>query len=274
MPKHQLSLTLINHQVAESIIQQRAEDGYINATQLCAAAGKRWHNYLRNETTGNFIRALASKTRISVPLLYQQVTAESGTHSTWVHPKIAIHLAQWLSADFAVQVSEWVYDWMSGVNRVPTALPYHLRRHMLNIGKIPSHSHFSILQELTNTLIAPLEANGYTLPDHMMPDISQGKMFCKFARETLKLDTDALPTYEHEFEGRPSVQAKLYPLEYLGAFRNYIGTKWMPERAAGYFQERDPGALPALDAVLRLTYTEPRANAANKPTLVRRKRSA
>jgi len=260
---HQSSLNLISHHVADSIIQQRAEDGYINATDLCNAAGKRWYNYLRNETTGHFLRALSAKTQISVLLLNQQVTSPQGTHSTWVHPKVAIHLAQWLSADFAVQVSEWIYDWMSGASRPkePT-LPYHLRRHMLNLGKIPP-THFSILQEMTNTLIAPLEVRGYTLPESLMPDISQGKMFCKFLRDELNIDTDSLPTYVHEFEDGRTVVAKLYPIEVLVAFRNYINQVWMPQRAAGYFKERDPSALPKLDQLLMITQTR----AANAPRL-------
>jgi len=272
-PTHQSSLNLISHKVANSIIQQRTEDGYINATDLCNAAGKRWYNYLRNETTGHFLRALSAKTQISVLLLNQQVTSSEGVHSTWVHPKVAIHLAQWLSADFAVQVSEWIYDWMSGNKQQPReiTLPYHLRRHMLNIGKIPP-THFSILQEMTNTLIAPLEVRGYTLPESMMPDISQGRMFCKFLRDQLGIDTDALPTYTHEFEGRASVEAKLYPIEFLVEFRNYINQVWMPERAAGYFSERDPLALPMLDQLLMIGNTPP----ANKARLMppRRPRAA
>ena len=257
MPSHQYSFELITHEVAKSLIQQRNGDGYINATQLCQAAGKRWHNYIRNETTGNFMRALSEKTRISVSLLNQQVTTSEGVTSTWVHPKVAIHLAQWLSADFAVQVSEWVFDWMNGTKK-SAELPYHLRRHMANIASVPP-THFSILQEMTMSLIAPLEAHGYSLPEHMVPDISQGRMFCKFAREELGLDTDALLTYTHRYEGRAPVQAKLYPIEYLGKFRTFINNVWMPERAAAYFKERDPLALPFLDKVLHITYSEPKA---------------
>ena len=251
-PKHQSSFHLITHQIDRNIIDQRASDGYINASQLCKVAGKRWHNYVRNETTGHFLRALEAKTRISVSLLNQEVIDENGLHSTWVHPKVAIHLAQWLSADFAVQVSEWVYEWMSGTPQQPRQLPYHLRRHMLNLGKIPA-THFSILQELTASLIGPLEAQGYTMPQSMMPDISQGKMFCKFARENLGLDTDSLPTYKHEFEDKRIVDAKLYPVEALGQFRAYIANVWLVERAAQYFRERDPDALPYLDRFLQLT---------------------
>lgn len=272
MPSHQYSLSLISHQVENAVVQQRKDDGYINATNLCTAAGKRWHNYVRNETTGHFLRALEGKTRISVLLLIQQVTSEDGSHSTWVHPKVAIHLAQWLSAEFAVQVSEWVYDWMNGSAKPSqeAQLPYHLRRHMLNLSKVPS-THFSILQEMTNTLIAPLEVRGYTLPEKLMPDISQGRMFCKFLRDELKIDTDSLPMYWHEFEDRPPVEAKLYPIEFLAAFRTYISNKWLPERAAGYFKERDPSALPSLDQMLRITHSPNTGKPpANRPSFKRK----
>ncbi len=261
MPKHQFSLELITHHVENAVIQQRASDGYINATELCNAAGKRWHNYVRNETTGHFLRALAAKTRISVSLLVQEVRAGTadGVPSTWVHPKVATHLAQWVSADFAVLVTEWVHDWLSGGGpQVPKAMPYHLDRHMKNVGKVPM-SHFSILQEMTMALIAPLEAVGYTLGPKLVPDISQGKMFCKYARETLDIDTDSLPTYDHEYSDGRVFPAKLYPVEHLGHFRTFINEVWMPERAVAYFKERDPQALPYLDKVLRISYQPPRA---------------
>ncbi len=271
MPKHQYSLELITHTVNSNVIEQRASDGYINATQLCKSAGKRWHNYVRNETTGHFLRALATKTRISVLLLNQQVTEADGSHSTWVHPQVALHLAQWLSAEFAVQVTEWIQDWMSGKQpgRKPAALPYHLERHMANVNKVPL-THFSILQEMTMTLIAPLEALGYSLPPSMVPDISQGKMFCKFARETLGLDTDALPTYTHTFPDGREAAAKLYPVEHLGSFRRFISETWMPERAEGYFRERDPQALPLLDKILHISYDPPRTTKA-APRITRKR---
>ncbi len=265
MPTHQYSLSLINHKVENSVIDQRADDGYINATAMCKAAGKLFGHYNETVSTKAFLAELSSDIGITISELVQVIKGgDPHLQGTWVHPQVAINLAQWLSPKFAVQVSKWVYEWMSGKGQPkpePT-LPYHLRRHMLNIGKVPT-THFSILQEMTNSLIAPLEAQGYTLPEKLMPDISQGKMFCQFARKELGIDTDALPTYTHEFEGRPSVQAKLYPLKHLGAFREYIGDIWMPQRAAGYFKDRDPNALPALDKVLRISYSP----AVNAPTL-------
>jgi len=37
-----------------------------------------------------------------------------GNHTgTCVHPKVAVNLAQWLSPEFAVHVSNWIYDLMT-----------------------------------------------------------------------------------------------------------------------------------------------------------------
>ena len=106
-----------------------------------------------------------------------------------------------------------------------------------------------------------MEMQGYTLPEKFVPDISQGKMFCKFLRGQHHIDTDALPMYEHEYPDGRRVQAKLYPVEILSHFRKYVNEVWMPERAAAYFSERDPAALLALDKVLHITYQAPKPKA-------------
>jgi len=253
MQPHQLSLQFIRRNVNGGVIEQRSSDGYVNATQLCHIAGKRWYNYVRNETTGQFLRALEAKTQIRVSELIQEVRDSHGVASTWVHPKVAIHLAQWLSADFAVQVSEWIFDWMSG-GGAPAgrpALPYHIQRHMENLQRIPP-THFSILQEMSFTLLGPLEAQGYSLPERLVPDISQGRMFCDFLRKHKLADPAYLPTYKHRFPDGREVDAKLYPLHLLVHFRQFIAETWLPKRAAAYFKERDPQALPYLDKVLLL----------------------
>lgn len=106
---------LLSHTLNASEIRQREDDGYIHATALCQAAGKRLNNYLRNEQTQDFLKALESDALISVSKLVTIVRGRGDrvTQGTWVHPKVAIHLAMWLSPEFAVQVTTWVYDWMS-----------------------------------------------------------------------------------------------------------------------------------------------------------------
>lgn len=250
-PQHQYSLSLIPHQVGSSVVQQRAHDGYINATALCQAAGKRMGHYLENSGTKDFLEELASDIGIPTSQLIQIVRSGNEPQGSWVHPQVAIHLGQWLSAKFAVQVSKWVYDWMSGKGQ-PAKLPYHLERHLMNQNKIPL-GYFSVLQEMTNFLVGPMEANGYRLPEKCMPDIAQAKMLCKYLRDQCGVDTKTLTKYPHEFPDGRLVQANLYPVEYLGAFRRLMADVWMPQHAAAYFKARDPDALPALDKILLLS---------------------
>lgn len=251
MPTHQLSLTLIPHKVAESTVDQRAKDGYVNATAMCRVAGKLVGHYIENKNTKEFVAALEADIGIPISELVQVVKGgEPHLQGTWVHPQVAINLATWLSPRFAVQVSKWVVDWLSG-NGQPVKLPYHLERHMLNIHKIPG-GYFSVLQEMTNFLVGPLEAQGYRLPEHLMPDISQAKMLCKHLRDDAGIDTSALPKYTHEFPDGRKVEANLYSVDFLAQFRRLMAEVWMPHSGPAYFQKRDPNALPALDNILLL----------------------
>lgn len=249
----QYQLALVPHTYQGSLIQQRAADGYINATAMCKASGKEWSNYRQNSTTRDFLEALEGSLGIPRDIIVQSVTTGANeTRGTWVHPQVAINLAQWLSADFAVKVSQWVFDWMSGkgIPQKPAELPFHLRRYLANQGNVPA-GHFSILTELTLCLVAPLEALGYRLPEKLWPDISSGKMFAKFLRDEHGVDTNALPTYVHVFEDqRAAVQAKAYPEELLPHFRRHFREVWLPKRAADYFADRDPLALTYLPRLL------------------------
>lgn len=254
MASHQLSLALISHKVQDSVIEQRADDGYINATAMCKAAGKKMNDYMRLATTGAYLAELSADTGIPVTELLQIIQGgEPHLQGTWVHPQVSTHLAQWLSPKFAVQVSKWIQEWLSGKHS-PTKLPYHLERHMLNFHKIPT-GYFSVLQEMTNRLTAPMEAHGYRMPDNMMPDISQAKMLCKHLRDKHGIDTNSLEKYTHSFPDGREVQANLYPVKYLGDFHVLMAEVWMPTRAAIYFKGKDPVALLALDKMMLLTAT-------------------
>jgi hypothetical protein len=173
------------------------------------------------------------------------------TKGTWVHPQVAINLGQWLSPKFAVQVSKWVYDWIStGAVSGPARLPFHVRRYVMNQKNVPP-GHFSVLSEITLALIGPMEAEGYTLPEKLWPDISQGLIFARWLREKKGINTDEMPTYKHEFEdGRPPILAKAYPNELLPYFRQHFAEIWLRYRAVKYFREREAEALEYLPKVL------------------------
>jgi hypothetical protein len=112
------------------VIISRSQDNYINATQLCQAGGKRFNHWYSLDTTKQLINALKSKT--GIPVLDQindtdteAVITASGTYplieinkggndkhnqDTWIHPDLAIQLAQWISPIFALQVSSWIRE--------------------------------------------------------------------------------------------------------------------------------------------------------------------
>jgi KilA-N domain len=122
------------------------------------AAGRPWSRYWELPTAKAFAQELSFDLGIPISTLIQSMKGgDIRFQGTWVHPQVAINLAQWLSARFAVQVSQWIYDWMSGSApaSVADAVPYHLRRYVANQPNVPV-AHFSVLTEMTQMLIAPL----------------------------------------------------------------------------------------------------------------------
>ena len=244
-------LSLISHEIEGKLVHQRAVDGYVNATAMCNAVGKQFFDYRRLKSTEEFLAELASDTGIPVSQLVLSLKGNTSSYQqgTWVHPDVAIHLGQWLSPKFAVAVARWVREWMAGKMPKGNKLPYHIERYMANRSGIP-HTHFSMLNEMIFGLIAPLETQGYTLPDRMVPDISMGRMFCKWLRTAKGVDTNGLPTYDHRFADGRVVQAKLYPNSVLADFRKHFNEEWLPNHAVEYFEERDSTAVPHLKKLL------------------------
>lgn len=247
----QTELALIDRNVDKDHIQQRLIDGYINATALCQASGKQLGHYLENVSTKAFLTMLSADIGIPISELVQIIRGGRIEYQgTWVHPQVAIHLGQWASPKFAVQVSKWVFEWMSG--KVPNVkrLPYHLQRYLINRTEIPP-THFSIFNEIVYNLIAPLEDLGYELPDKLVPDISQGKMFAKWIREAKGLEPNDFPVYTHTYpDGRVIPNVKLYPNSLLGDFRDHFTNVWLKNHSTKYFAERDTNALPYLEQML------------------------
>ena len=244
----QLPLALIPHQVENSLIHQRAIDGYVNATAMCKAVGKLFNDYSRLKITQEFFTELGRSTGIPVDqLMFTTMSGPNEGRGTWVHPDIAINLGQWCSPKFAVAVSQWVREWITGKFRAN--LPYHIERYIANRSEIPI-THFSMLNEMIFALIAPLESSGYTLPDNMVPDISEGRMFCKWLRDEKGIDTDSLPIYRHVYADGRVVYPKLYPNEVLADFRKHFHEIWLPKKSEKYFAERDPKALQFLPKLL------------------------
>jgi len=67
-------------------ISRRTSDGYVNATAMCKANGKRWKDYRESD----------------------RCQGQGG--GTWVHPQVAVDLARWISAPFAVWMDGWFLE--------------------------------------------------------------------------------------------------------------------------------------------------------------------
>jgi cell division protein FtsB len=93
-------------------IEYREEDGYINVSNLCKAGGKQFNGWNRLEKTKGFLKALSSSTQIHVDELIKYKSGSNSERATWVHPQVAINIAQWVSPSFDVKVSSWVYEIM------------------------------------------------------------------------------------------------------------------------------------------------------------------
>jgi hypothetical protein len=241
-------LALIPRVEEGEIIPQRVGDGYISATALCKSVGKRFSDYSNLKVTQEFIVELSKQTQLGKEQLIHVINwGDPKSHGTWVHPFLAINLGQWLSPKFAVKVSQWVNEWQQGGSKA--VMPTHIERYMQNRSKIP-YTHFSMLNELTLNLIAPLEQAGYSLPQKMVPDISEGRMFCKWLRDNRGIEPNEFPTYAHEYPDGRVVKAKLYPNDLYEDFRKHFNETWLPNQAPKYFGERDLTALQFVETLL------------------------
>lgn len=89
----------------------RKKDGFVDVTNLCKAGGKKFNDWNRLEKTQAFLRVLSGSVGIPADLLIQSVTGgKNDDRKTWVHPQVAINIAQWISPEFDVQVSRWVFE--------------------------------------------------------------------------------------------------------------------------------------------------------------------
>ena len=94
-------------------IPRRTTDGYFNATAMCKANGKQWSKYRESDRCQTYLDALAETSEIRMFDLIESRQGQGG--GTWVHPQVAVDLARWISAPFAV----WMDGWFLGeINRL------------------------------------------------------------------------------------------------------------------------------------------------------------
>jgi hypothetical protein len=114
------NITLIDKNDQPYAIICRESDGYIDVTNLCKAGGRLYHTWRRKTTTEEFLKILeddmkseyqkdSTRQKCTVELILQE-HGGNGERHIWVHPKVAINIAQWISPKFDVQVTKWVHQ--------------------------------------------------------------------------------------------------------------------------------------------------------------------
>ena len=102
----------------------RDSDGFINATSLCKAGGKLFANWFRLDSTKELIKCLEDEIQLGHSKseycdihnpASQLIDVKKGNSSrfsqgSWIHPDLAVQLAQWLSPTFALKVSKWIRE--------------------------------------------------------------------------------------------------------------------------------------------------------------------
>lgn len=104
-------------------IARRTTDGYVNATAMCKANGKRWKDYRESDRCQRYLDALESVAGISVHDLVESRSGGAGGGGTWVHPQVAVDLARWISAEFAVWMDGWFLEELEQRRTQTTAAP-------------------------------------------------------------------------------------------------------------------------------------------------------
>ncbi|MCP9913197.1 KilA-N domain-containing protein [Cyanobium sp. BA20m-14] len=98
-------------------ISLRTSDGYVNDTAMCKANNKQWSKYRESDRCQTYLDALAETSVIRMFDLIESRQGQGG--GTWVHPQVAVDLARWISAPFAVWMDGWFLESVQQAQRAP-----------------------------------------------------------------------------------------------------------------------------------------------------------
>jgi hypothetical protein len=126
----------VSRDVNGILIEHRQTDGFINATAMSVAHLKDLNDWFTTKDTLELFAALAEDLGVEIKtgdirnleasrlsaskyvemfpgLIFSKRGAPEVGGGTWLHPDLAIQLAQWCNKSFALQVSRWVREWMT-----------------------------------------------------------------------------------------------------------------------------------------------------------------
>ena len=108
------------------------ETAFFNATVAAKAFGKKINDWLRLESTAEYITALIASHQCYVagnPVSEQNQLVrivhggDPANQGTWLHAKLAVPYARWLNANFAVWCDEIIFNLLRGGEPSPASRP-------------------------------------------------------------------------------------------------------------------------------------------------------
>ena len=106
------------------------EKNFLDATSIAKHFDKFVKDYLKTAQTQDYINALAQNLSVGNIILTANdlvVVRQGGAiQGTWLHPKLAVNFARWLSADFAVWCDLKIDELIKN-HQNPTAVSTHSR---------------------------------------------------------------------------------------------------------------------------------------------------
>lgn len=157
------------------------EDGWFNATEIAAQYDKRPTDWLKLDSTKNYLPVLAGFLKCEESSLLK---SKRGRYSdgTWLHPKLAVAFARWLDTRFAVWCDLQIDMILRGTHphndwrrlRHEAASSYKvmsaiLQTSRLSAGKTTAPHHFANEAKLVNWALTgefkPLDRDGLTLDE-------------------------------------------------------------------------------------------------------------
>lgn len=144
-------------------------DGWLHATEIAERFGKEPAQWLRLDSTKEYIQRLSERMEKSNVgkshiTLVKTRRGNTSTSGTWLHPKLAVKFARWLSVDFEIWCDEQIDALVRGDQskwqqaRQQSAVGYRGLCEALAIaheesGKTPQRHHFINEAKLINQVI-------------------------------------------------------------------------------------------------------------------------
>ncbi|NEP44843.1 MAG: KilA-N domain-containing protein, partial [Okeania sp. SIO2H7] len=169
---------------------------------------------------------------------------EGKNQQVWIHPKLAVSFAMWLSPEFEMMVSEWVEQWLFTNQKPAIQEPiklhpyqrvwYERLRLFEEKTKLPK-GRWCVFEEV-GKLMRNLESNNVSLHDRATIDISVGRTWCHWLKQN-GYETDFEQYIHHYPDKRGEQLANIYPYKLLGEFHQWLEEAYIPEKFPEYVRK-------------------------------------